>query len=308
MSSYRRVAEPRVRSPGAVCAYARAVDVTDRTAPARTGAVGGLLMACHPGPTAAVTVLVTVLAAAAGHDRRGCLLIAAAVLAGQLSVGWCNDAVDATRDRATGRYGKPVVSGTVGASAVRGAAGVALGLAVPLSLACGPLAGGIHLAGVGAAWAYNLGVKATALSWLPYVVGFAALPAFVALSLPGSPWPHWWVVVAGALLGVGAHLGNVLPDIASDLDVGVRGWPHRLGPDRVRLLLPVPLVAASAVLVFGGPAGDGAVGPLAVAAAVALAVGGAVVGRRRERVPFTASIAVAGLDVAVLVAQGAAIT
>ncbi|MER7107208.1 UbiA family prenyltransferase [Streptomyces sp. NPDC000229] len=284
------------------------MDVTDRTASARTGAAGGLLMACHPGPTAAVTVLVTVLAAAAGHDGRGCLLVAAAVLAGQLSVGWCNDAVDAARDRATGRYGKPVVAGAVRATTVWSAAGVALGLAVPLSLACGPLAGGVHLAGVGAAWAYNLGVKATTLSWLPYAVGFAALPAFVALSLPGSPRPDWWVVVSGALLGVGAHLGNVLPDIPSDLAVGVRGWPQRLGPARVRLLLPVPLVAASAVLVFGGPAGDGVVGPAAVAVAVALAVGATVAGRRRAQLPFIAAIAVAGVDVAVLVWQGAAIT
>ena len=31
--------------------------------------------------------------------------------------------------------------------------------------------------------------------------------------LPGQPWPAWWVVTAGALLGIGAHLGDVLPDI-----------------------------------------------------------------------------------------------
>ncbi|WP_241518892.1 UbiA family prenyltransferase [Streptomyces sp. CB03238] len=293
------------------------MNATDRPAYGHSGVVGGLLMACHPGPAAAVTVLVTVLAAAAGHDGLGCLLIAAAVLAGQLSVGWCNDAVDAARDRAAGRSAKPVVSGSVGAPAVWGAATVALGLAVPLSLACGPLAGSVHLVGVGAAWAYDLGVKATVLSWLPYATGFAALPAFVTLSLPGSPWPAWWVVVCGALVGVGAHLGNVLPDIGSDLAVGVRGWPQRLGPARVRLLLPVPLVVASAVLALAGPppgtggsggVGSGVVGPVAVAVAVLTAVSGALLGRRRPEVPFIAAIAVAGIDVAMLVWRGAAIT
>ncbi|WP_344361857.1 UbiA family prenyltransferase [Streptomyces gobitricini] len=286
------------------------MDVTEQPVPARAGAVGGLLTACHPGPAAAVTVLVTVLAAAAGHDGRGSLVVAAAVLAGQLSVGWCNDAVDAARDRATGRHGKPVVSGAVGEATVRGAAGVALVLAVPLSLACGPLAGGVHLAGVGAAWAYNLGLKVTVLSWLPYALGFAALPAFVTLSLPGSPWPAWWVVVAGALVGVGAHLGNVLPDIGHDLTVGVRGWPQRLGPARVRLLLPVPLVAASLLLALAGPrpGGSGPVSAAAVVTAVVTAVVGALLGRRRTRVPFAAAIVVAGIDVVLLVWRGAGIT
>lgn len=268
----------------------------------------GLVMACHPGPTAAVTLLMTALAASAGHDGLGCLRVAAAVLAGQLSVGWCNDAVDARRDRAAARYGKPVVSGAVRASTVRAASLVALVLSVPLSLACGVLAGGVHLVGVGAAWAYNLGVKATTLSWLPYAVGFAALPAFVVLGLPGSPRPAWWVVLSGALLGVGAHLGNVLPDIGSDLTTGVRGWPQRLGPARVRLLMPVPLVVASAVIVLGRPGPFGAAGPVALAVAVLTAVSSAVVGRRRVRAPFIAAIVVAAIDVAMLVWRGEALT
>lgn len=286
------------------------MDVTDRPALAHHGVAGGLLMACHPGPAATVTVLVAVLAVAAGHDGRTCLLVAAAVLAGQLSVGWSNDAVDAARDRAAGRYGKPVVSGSVGEGTVWGAAAVALGLAVPLSLACGPLAGGVHLAAVVAAWAYNLGVKATVLSWLPYAAAFAAVPAFVTLSLPGSPWPAWWAMAAGALVGVGAHLGNVLPDIGSDLVTGVRGWPQRLGPARVRLLLPVPLVAASAVLALAGPPPGGpvAVAPVAMAVAVTVAVTGSLMGRRRAGLPFVAAIVVAGVDVAMLVWRGAALT
>ncbi len=250
----------------------------------------------------------TALAASAGHDGHRCLQVAAAVLTGQLSVGWCNDAVDARRDREAGRYGKPVVSGAVRASTVGAASLVALALSVPLSLVCGVLAGGVHLVGIGAAWAYNLGVKATRLSWLPYAVGFAALPAFVVLGLPGSPRPAWWLVLAGALLGVGAHLGNVLPDIGSDLARGVRGWPQRLGPARVRLLMPVPLVVASAVIVLGPPGPFGAVGLVALAVAVGTAVSSAAVGRRRVRVPFIAAIVVAMTDVAMLVWRGEALT
>ncbi|MGW7200448.1 UbiA family prenyltransferase [Streptomyces chryseus] len=273
----------------------------------RLPAVAGLLTACHLGATLAVVALVTAMAAAGGQDAAGCALVAAAVLAGQLSVGWSNDAVDAARDAAAGRRGKPVVAGTVGVTAVRLAAVVALALCVPLSLACGPLAGTVHLAGVAAGWAYNLGLKATAMSWLPYAAGFAALPAFVSLGLPGRSWPPWWTVAAAALLGVGAHLADVLPDIGDDLASGVRGWPQRLGPVRARSLLPVPLVAATALLVFARPGPVGAAGAIALAAAAALAAGGALLGRRRPALPFLVAVLVAAVDVALLLGRGAAL-
>ncbi|GGO87906.1 membrane protein [Wenjunlia tyrosinilytica] len=267
----------------------------------------GLLRACHPGPSAAVTLLATGLARSAGQDTGGCLRVAACVLAGQLSVGWCNDAVDARRDTAAGRPGKPVASGAVDAATVLAAALAALALTVPLSFLCGLLAGAVHLVAVGAAWGYNLRLKATALSWLPYAVGFGGLAGFVALGLPGNPRPTWWVVVAAALLGVGAHLADVLPDIGMDLANGVRGWPQRLGAARVRRLLPLPLVAASAVLVLAPPGPPGTVGLIALAAAAVTACAGAALSGERPRAPFPAAVAVAAIDVALLLSSGATI-
>lgn len=269
--------------------------------------VGPLLRACHPGPTAVVSLLVGGLAVAAGQSGPRSLLAVTAVLAGQLSIGWSNDAVDAARDAAVGRRGKAVVAGAVTAGSVRAAAVVALTLCLPLSFAYGRLAGAVHLLGVAAGWAYNLGLKATALSWLPYAVGFASLPGFVALGLPGRPWPDWWIVAAAALLGVGAHLANVLPDIAFDVATGVHGWPQRLGARRSGLLLPVPLVAATLLLTFGRPGPVSGAGALAVTASVTVAVGGALLGRSRPRVPFVGAVVVAAVDVALLLWQGSAI-
>ncbi|MFD3513009.1 UbiA family prenyltransferase [Streptomyces sp. NPDC058657] len=266
--------------------------------------LGGLAGSCHPGPVVAVTVLMTALAATAGQSAARVVLTGAAVLTGQLSVGWCNDAFDARRDTSAGRRGKPVVDGTVGVRQVWVAAYAALALCVPLSLACGLWAGAVHLAGVAGAWAYDLRLKATVWSWAPYALGFAVLPAFVALGLPGQPWPAWWLVTAGALLGVGAHLGDVLPDIGGDLATGVRGLPHRLGRTGTRLLLPVPLVAASAVLVLGPAGAPGGWGVAALATTVLLAVAGTVLGRRRERLAFAAAVAVAVVDVALLLLRG----
>ncbi|MBB6345613.1 4-hydroxybenzoate polyprenyltransferase [Nonomuraea muscovyensis] len=269
---------------------------------------GGLVRACHPGPTVAVTVLVTALAVASGRDLLGCVLVAAAVLAGQLSVGWCNDAVDADLDEAAGRTGKPIVAGAVRAGTVRGAALAALVLCVPLSLASGPLAGLVHLVGVGAAWAYDLGVKATVLSWVPYAVGFGSLPAFVTLGLPGQPWPAWWAMPAAALLSCGAHLANALPDIADDVAAGVLGWPQRLGAGRARVLAPVLLLAASALLALAPSGGAAALGRLALAAAGAIAGAGLLLHGRFPNAPFAAAIGVAAVDVALLVGNGGGLT
>ncbi|MFI6508845.1 UbiA family prenyltransferase [Streptosporangium sp. NPDC050855] len=285
---------------------------TSRSSNPRPGpvlrAAPALLLACHPVPTVAVTVLVTALAVASGRDAAGCVLVAAAVLTGQLSVGWCNDAVDAARDAAAGRTDKPVAGGAVSGRAVWAAAFTALALCVPLSLASGPVAGAVHLVGVAAAWAYDLGLKATVLSWLPYAVGFGSLPAFVTLGLPGQPWPAWWAIPAAALLGCGAHLANVLPDIPADLAGGIRGWPQRLGAARVRALIPVPLLAATALLVLGPGGSPGPGGWAALAVAGAFTAGGLALGRGSPRVPFAAAIAVAAVDVALLLAGGTALT
>lgn len=312
---------PRRRGPRAYHHRVDAdVDPETSTRPAGTGdprppraarpsrAGRDLVLSCHPGPVVAVTALTLALAVAAGHGAGRCLLLTVAVLSGQLSVGWCNDAYDARRDTANGRRDKPVAAGTIGPGTVWAAAFGALTLCVPLSWACGALAGSVHLIAVGAAWAYNLRLKATVLSWLPYAIGFASLPALVSLSLPGHPWPAWWVVAAGALLGVGAHLADVLPDIRGDLATGVRGLPHRIGATGSRLLLPVPLVAASAVLTLGPQDRTGAAAVFVPSAAGAMAVAGLLLGRRREKAPFVAAVAVAALDVGLLVAHGGGFT
>ncbi|MFJ8750226.1 UbiA family prenyltransferase [Streptomyces sp. NPDC102441] len=270
----------------------------------------GLVLSCHPGPVLAVTTLVTALAVSSGPGGGRWVLVSAAVLTGQLSVGWCNDAFDSRRDAQAARPGKPVARGAVGRGAVWRAAFTALSLCLVLSFACGAAAGAAHLAGVVAAWAYNLKLKETVLSWLPYAIGFGSLPCLVALSLPGSPWPAWWAVVTGALLGVAAHLGDVLPDIEEDLLAGVRGLPQRLGPARTRILLPLPLSAATAVLVLGpaGPPGGRGVALLCGVALCAVVATTAYAGPRAtgrwRKAALAGTVAVASADVALLLARG----
>ena len=109
-----------------------------------------------------------------------------------------------------------MAAGTLDPATVRTAMLAAAVAVVPLSLLSGLFAGCLHLVAVASAWAYNLRLKATPLSVLPYAVSFGLLPAFVTAGLPGQPVVGW-LVAAGALLGAGAHFANVLPDIDDDL-------------------------------------------------------------------------------------------
>ena len=271
--------------------------------------VTALARSCHPGPTVAVTALATAVAAGAGRSAGGCLLVAGAVLSGQLSIGWSNDLIDAARDRTSGRRDKPVAAGGVSERTVRRAVVLALLACVPLSFASGLAAGLAHLGGVAGGWAYNLGLKRTLWSWLPYAVSFALLPAFLVLGLPGHPTPPGWVLLAGALLGVGAHCLNVVPDIDDDLAAGVRGLPQRLGARRARLLGAALLAAASGVVVLG----PGGTVPFWAYVGLALAVGLALLcaglpTADGSRLPFLLAVAVAAVAVALLVGRAGELT
>ena len=270
--------------------------------------IGSLARSCHPGPVVVVTVVATLLAVAVGAGATT-LLVSLAFFTGQLSIGWSNDWLDAERDTAVGRRDKPVAIGAVSAATVQQAALLAAAATVVASFMLGLRAGLAHLTGVAGAWAYNAGLKGTAWSWVPYAIFFGLLPAVVTLSLPGQPWPPGWMIATGALLGVGAHLVNVLPDLEDDRSTGVRGWPHRLGRMRAGVLAPVILVVASCLVLIGraGRVGDGAwlvLGVVAVAAA--LGAGAAVGGRRHLALVATASVAV--VYVALLIAAGEAVT
>ena len=110
--------------------------------------------------------------------------------------------------------------------------------------------------------------------------------------------PPLWLPVAGALLGVGAHFVNVLPDLADDAATGIRGLPHRLGARRSQAVSAIVLVVAAVVIVVGAPVDSRSVAALALLVTAGLAVVALVAS---GRAPFRAAIAMALVDVAMLV-------
>lgn len=264
----------------------------------------GLVRAAHAAPAAAVTVFAGAYALGATEATTGrAALVSAAVLTGQLSVGWSNDWLDAGRDVSVGRADKPVVSGAVTPALLRRSALLAATACGVLSLLLGWRAGLLHVVLVAAAWLYNAVLKSTAWSWVPYAVAFGGLPSVATLAVPGGGPAPGWTTAGAALLGVGAHLANVLPDLEDDAATGVRGLPHRIGRRGAAFGAAVVLLSAVLTVVLGPP-GDPSAGSWGALAVATVLAGSAVVvalTRTRSRWPFTAAMLTAGIAVVLLV-------
>jgi 4-hydroxybenzoate polyprenyltransferase len=157
------------------------------------------------------------------------LFIAFAVLLGQFFVGWSNDLIDFPRDKAAMRMKKPLVAETITDAKLRISIGVALlgALIVSLLSPLGVNGTAIHFLGLLSATAYNLKLKSTLLSVVPYMVSFGALPW--AIYIAAGTKPPTWIVLGFVLISSAFHFLNVLKDLESDIAQGVLGLPQVLG-------------------------------------------------------------------------------
>jgi 4-hydroxybenzoate polyprenyltransferase len=249
-----------------------------------------------------VTALVAVLVAARGADASTVAWVLASTAAGQASVGWSNDYLDRLEDAHAGRRDKPVVAGSVSPSSLARAAPVAFAASVGLSVPLGVPEAAVMGIAVASAWAYNLWLKRTAASWAPYAVSFGLVPVYAWLATDAVPPP--WLVGIAALLGVAAHLTNVLPDLETDRELGRRGLPHRLGP-RGSLFSACGLLVAALAVALGGSGTWPSVTPgISLAGGAALLLITAVfvsVRRGAPRAGFYLTIAAAAAIAAVVI-------
>lgn len=258
---------------------------------------GALIRAGHALPAVAVTLLTAALAVADDAGTATLVVIVIAVFSGQLIVGWTNDLIDRDRDRQVGRTDKPLATGELDPRTVVVAVALAATVCVVASFACGWRAAVVHLVfGVGSALAYNSFLKSTIFSWLPYFVAFGALPIVVSLAVDPERLPPVWMVAVAALLGVGAHLLNVLPDLGDDAATGVQGLPHRLGRRRLPLVAAALLVGATVLAAIANSSTWWVWVGLAVVVVVA-----ATTIRLPGRVPFYGAMLIAAIDVSMLV-------
>ena len=263
-----------------------------------------LALSTHPGPSIAVSLIAVILGVGVGLEPWRLALLGCAVLANQASVGLSNDWIDADRDRAVGRTDKPVALDQVSSATVRAAAFATAALAVVLTLPLGWAATAAHTIFIVSAWTYNLGLKKTVFSVLPYIVSFGILPAVVTLAALPPRLPAGWALGVGAALGIAAHLANVLPDLDDDRQTGVRGLPHRLGRRTVGYVTYAVLAVATGTAFFGVEGAALPIAPWALGINLALCVAGLAIAGRATRWHFRLIIIAAVILVAMLLFAG----
>ncbi|MFL5680251.1 MAG: UbiA family prenyltransferase [Chloroflexota bacterium] len=243
------------------------------------------------------------MAVLAGGPVVRALALGVAMVLLQASIGTVNDVVDSPLD-AGRKPGKPIPAGLVSPGQARavavaaGAAGLVLTALATRSVAV--VAIGVAILGIGLL--YDLRLRGTALSWLPFALGIPLLPVYAWLGAVGAVPPAFGILVPAAFLaGAALAIANGLADLERDEAAGSPSVAVTLGREsawlaHAALHAAVVALAATSAVAAGRPA------PLLaglIAAAAVLGVG-VLAARsldpaRRERGWEIEAVAVAGL-------------
>jgi 4-hydroxybenzoate polyprenyltransferase len=190
------------------------------------------LQLLHFGPSVFTTLAfgVYIVLAARGRPPAGpLLLLLAAQLATQFAISLWNDYWDLPEDRIA-KPDKPIPAGVISAARVRMLGWMAVVAAGVLAAPLGPLVVACTTVGLGAGLLYDVRLKRTPWSPLPFALGFGVLPLWAAAGVDRA-WdaPVWAAAALTAWLVVALHLADTLPDLDADRAAGLRGLAHILG-------------------------------------------------------------------------------
>jgi 4-hydroxybenzoate polyprenyltransferase len=213
-----------------------------------------LLIASHLGPTVLVVTL-SFCIAISQFSPTGAAFVAIAIFMGQLVVGWSNEVIDYPLDELARRVQKPLVSQDLNVDSLKNLIPVALIGALVLSLASplGLIGTSLHMLGILSATFYNIKLKSTILSPLPYAISFGALPW--AIFLAAGRTPPLWLYLGIVLFALSFHFLNVLKDLAWDIQQGILGLPQRIGKRKSIIVSVVLALLGVVVLLIQSPFG-----------------------------------------------------
>jgi 4-hydroxybenzoate polyprenyltransferase len=193
----------------------------------------------------------------------------AAMLGGQVAIGALNELRDAEHD-ALHQPWKPIPARLVAPGTVAPiiAGSLAVALAAGAALGWWPLA--LLALGTGSGIVYDLWLKRTPLSWLPYLVALPLLPIWAWLVMDSFEPRLLWLYPFGGLYVLAVHLAQSLSDIEGDRASGGHGVAVVLGE------------RGSQIAIWG----------IAFGTALAMPAGALVIGRRPVWALLASSIAI----------------
>lgn len=192
----------------------------------------------HPFPTAlnvAATIALAFIAGKGELPLGTVLRMALVMLLIQSAIGATNDYCDRGLD-ALSKPWKPLAAGVLSPGAALLSAVIAITLAALIATTLGLLSWLLAMLGLGLGLVYNLWLKRTSLSALPYLIAIPLLPVWAWVTVGDRPAGVFWLLPLGALAGLGLHLANALVDFESDHAGGACGLAQCLGRRRALLL------------------------------------------------------------------------
>jgi 4-hydroxybenzoate polyprenyltransferase len=156
--------------------------------------------------------------------------LGAGMLALQAAIGALNDLLDAPSD-AGRKLGKPIPAGLVSPAVATGVAAGSAGAGLALTIPSGVPTVLVATLILAIGGIYDLRLKGTAWSWLPFAVGIPLLPVYAWLGTTGR-LPGAFVVLlpAACLAGAALAIANALADVERDRAAGVGSVAEGLGP------------------------------------------------------------------------------
>jgi len=212
-----------------------------------------LIRLVHPFPVLVDAVATAAIALVAGAVPATALRLGVAMLGLQAAIGALNDVRDAPRDAGL-KPGKPIPAGLISPrlGLLVATAGATAGVLLSAPSGGPTLLLAVLILGIGVI--YDLALKGTAWSWLPFAVGIPLLPVFAWLG-SGSPLPDGFMLLlpAAFLAGAALAIGNALADVERDRAAGVTSIAARLGRARAWRVMAALYGAVVTIAAIGGP-------------------------------------------------------
>ena len=228
------------------------------------------------------------MALVAGGTPATALLLGASMTLLQFGIGAANDFVDAPRDAGL-KPGKPIPSGLVSGAAARAVAAASFAGGVGLAAMAGPAALALSLLVIGIGLAYDVALKGTAWSWLPFAIGIPILPIYGWLGATGTLPGSFAILMPAAIAGGAAlAIANSLVDVERDRAAGAGSIAVSLGVARASqvgavLVLAIVVVASASIGAVHGVVAASLVAAIGVVPIAATVLGWRADAARRER-------------------------